>query len=286
MHHLVTHRTITATLAVVCLLLASCGSTPDGEEQADAAASNQSNESSPQTSGSADATTPTTESSTTTAPPSTVSTTEAPAQEPTELATVLDVGGGARELAADLYVDQALTSIGQLDLVESIDVLFYEDSILITRDASLDDEVLGEVIFMAPFGVMPPEQAGIHQPHEPPVPDTAVPVPDDLGAWLESIEQVEITSTGSVDVAAGSATWYDFIVSDGAQTFDCGFHPTCIGLVAMPGGVWVYLTGEQYRLYQVDTLPGLLVVARTTPEDSATVFARSDEVVAGLGTRG
>ena len=284
MHPKSTLRVITATVTALCLLFASCGSATGDDEQADSAATSGSDDSSATTQTSPSTTT----TSTTTAPPSTTSTTIEPeGGEPTELAAVLDDLTDPIELAPGRYTDQALTSIGQLDLAEPALALWYEDSVFIMRDAAWGEgREAGNLTFMAPLGVMPPEQAGIHQPHEPAVPDTAVPVPADLGAWLESIEQVEIRESGSFTTAAGNATWYDFIVPDDAQTFDCGFHPSCIGLIAGPGGVWVYRTGVDYRLYQFDGLPGLVAIAQAPPEQSETVVAGADEILAGLGTRG
>ncbi len=204
------------------------------------------------------------------------------------LASVLTSGSGEPQtIEAGRYSDGALTGPGVLAVDEPVDAVWYEEgAILILRDPSWAEDFRGALFLSAPLGVIPPEEAGTHQPHEPAVPDVAVALPDDLGAYLGSIEQVEIVTSGSIEAAGSTATWYDVTVADGSETFDCNRPEQCVGLLAQPNGVSVFQIGATYRIYELEALPGLVAWAGLPGDVDASDMAVFDDLLADLATAG
>ncbi len=102
-------------------------------------------------------------------------------------------------------------------------------------------------------GVIPPEMAEVHAPHEPAVPSYTADLPNDLGTYLETVPQLVVEEAGQIEGQDFIARAWDVSV-DPAQgdTFPC-FLGSCVSvLVSEFGGVYVFGSSAKARVWQLD----------------------------------
>lgn len=123
----------------------------------------------------------------------------------------------------------------------------------------------------ATVGIVPPSEVGIHQEHDPIVPDVTIAIPEDLDTWLEAVPQLTVVDRGTSTVAGAPATWYRLAVDPAAgQTFHCPFGDNCAGFVVHPRfGVTVLAPEIDVTVWQLDAVPGVMPWVQV--EDPANV---------------
>ena len=206
---------------------------------------------------------------------------------PLELSDVIEAELPERQpLGPGRYRDDVLTSRAVLEVDDALDVAYYDSGLLVLRQPAWGEGDRRGVLVTAAVGVMPPEQAGIHQPHEPAIPETVVAVPDDLGSWLTSIEQIELLDSTPIELAGGPATVHEFSVREDSQTFDCNRPNPCVGLISSTNGVHVFQVGLTFRLYEFDDLPGLVAWGVAQGEIDDATATEFDDIVGNLRPAG
>jgi hypothetical protein len=102
-------------------------------------------------------------------------------------------------------------------------------------------------------GVIPPEEAGRHADHEPIVPEYTAEIPDDLGAYLRMIPQLEVEEAGQIEGDGFSARAWDIAVDPSqGSTFQC-FLGDCVSvLVSEYGGVYVFGDAASARVWEFE----------------------------------
>lgn len=134
-------------------------------------------------------------------------------------------------------------------------------------------------------GIVPPREAGVHQEHDPIVPDVTVDIPAELSTWLDAVPQITVVDTGTSTVAGAPAAWYRLGVDPAAgPTFHCPFGDHCASFVVHPNwGVTVLAPAIDVTVWQLDALPGVMPWVQV--EDPAKVELAQQamaDLVAGL----
>ncbi|NNC78528.1 MAG: hypothetical protein HKN94_00080 [Acidimicrobiales bacterium] len=134
-------------------------------------------------------------------------------------------------------------------------------------------------------GIVPPREVGVHQEHEPLIPDVTIDIPADLGTWLDAVPQIVVTESGAETVAGGDARWYRLAVDPAAgQTFHCPFSDHCTGFVVSPKfGTTVVDPTIDVTVWQLSVLPDVMPWVQV--EDSTSVEQAQEamrKLLAGL----
>lgn len=204
------------------------------------------------TSSTVDATTTT--STATTAVPSTTTMPEPPADArplgEVEGGTASGVGWLAEPGLYEAIVGQYTIRI---DMPEAFTYIPTQHHSLVLAPADIPDNGWQvNLIAFAPFvGVIPADQIGIHQPHDPIVPEVAEPIPQDLSSWLETIEQMTVEAAGTIEGDSFTApSWNVTVDPDSQPSFACDYGQ-CLGVLAQEdSGVWVMGDEFGFRLWQ------------------------------------
>ena len=199
------------------------------------------------------------------------------------LGVIIDMEEGEGPLDQALYRTLPLGDQVGFSVSGEVHRQWHGNEILVLARPTWDQEDISVVVFAEVVGVIPPAEAGVHHPHEPAVPAATELVPDNLGVWLESIDQVTVLDEGVTEVLGQRATWTRFEVdSANGDTFECPFGPECVGLVVNTEGVFAFVTGEQYRFYQFDALPRIIAWERSTSQTTDEVHELMNELIDGL----
>lgn len=237
-------RTTWAALCVIGLLAVGCGGEVSQEPAGTQATTN----------------TTVTESTTTSQAPTTTtdSSTETTADQPISAEPLEGVIGGTASGAGwavepgtysatfdgrsvILDIDEAITYLegqGRLDFTELGPV----------RTGAPEWVMLGTFV-----GVVPPEEAGRHAPHDPVVPAYTAALPDDLGGFLGTIAQLRVQDAGQLEGDGFTARAWDIVVDPSlGTTFQC-FLGDCVSvLVSEYGGVYVFGDDASARVWQFE----------------------------------
>lgn len=187
-----------------------------------------------------------------------------------EIGTVVEPGS---PVPAGTYVLNILGEEWRLDVVE--ETLQFGGSDLSTFGFGVE-ELAGKPHFVGllkTVGIVPPREVGIHQEHDPIIPEVTVDIPADLGTWLDAVPQVVVVDTGTSAVAGAPATWYRLTVDPAAgQTFHCPFGDHCAGFIVHPNfGVTVLSPEIDVTVWQLEALPHVMPWVQV--EDPADVEA-------------
>lgn len=143
------------------------------------------------------------------------------------------------------------------------------------------DELAGSGTLLALLkivGILPPREAGVHQEHDPIMPDSTVDLPDDLMTWFDAVPQITVLETGTATVGGDAATWYRLTVDPAAgQTFECPFGDHCAGFVVMPEGVTALEPSIDVTVWHLEAIPGVMPWVQV--EDPANLEAAQQAMV-------
>ena len=234
--------------------------------------------------------TTTTSTTSTTAAPST--TTTAPVAEARSLS---EVEGGTPS-GVGWLAEPGLyeATVGQytirIDMPEAFTYIPTPGRALVLAPAGIPDNGWQvNLIALTPFvGVIPADQIGIHQPHDPIVPEIAEPIPQDLSTWLESIAQMTVEAAGATDGDGFTASSWNIIVDpESGPTFPCDYGQ-CLGVLAQEdSGVWVMGDEFGFRLWQFDGVgAGLIGFGQAPLEDLDGADGFYEMVMGGLSFGG
>ncbi len=202
-----------------------------------------------------------------------------PEATPLEDAAVGEQPDDGWELMAGLYSSQYLEGVA-LTVPDGTRLRVFKDESFIF----FADEFTGNDAVWATriTGVVPPEQVGTHPPHGE-MDAFLTDVPEDLGAWLDAIPQLEVMDRGEV---AGSHRWWDIrVVPELGDTFsDCG-RPHCIATFGEPEGQTTFIQSAEWvtRLAQPIDAPTVVLWSQETSTGPAAAFV--DALVEGLVVR-
>lgn len=238
-------RTI-AAVGALALVVASCGGATEAEED--------SVETTVAVSTNPSITTTTTGPTTTTEPPPpSTATTTVPAQPLEDVVGATAANAGGWRVEPGTY---AATFDGwsvTLEVTQPVTYLEGEGRLDFGPEQMAESGV-PEWLRLGTFvGVIPPEQAGVHAPHDPVVPDYTAGLPDDLGSYLATVPQLLTEEADQVEGDGFTARAWNVSV-DPAQgdTFSC-FLGSCVSiLVSDFGGVYVFGSEAAARVWQFD----------------------------------
>ena len=226
----------------------------------------------------------TAESSTTTAP--------APAAEARSLSEI--EGGTASGVGWLAEPGLYEATVGQytirIEMPEAFTYIPTPDRALVLAPAGIPDNGWQvNLIAFTPFvGVIPADQIGIHQPHDPIVPDAAQPIPQDLSTWLGSINQMTVEAAGTTEGDSFIAhSWNVIVDPESGPTFPCDYGQ-CLGVLAQEdSGVWVMGDEFGFRLWQFDGAgDGLLGFGQAPLEHLDAADGFYEMVMGGLSLGG
>ena len=257
------HRAFIATIALSIVLAACAADNATTEEPAPSTSV-----APPSTLAAADASssTPTTEVTTTTVAAPTSST--QPLCSAKELSSSLGHQHEAgRQLLPGCYYTDAYRGRMSFVNTQPIDVIELEYALAFGREG-VAMEQLDVVVFAEFLGVLPTTDIGVHPSHDEPLPETMVPMPEDLGVWLDEAAQIVILDTGETDINGDTATWWDVTVdAELGETFECPFG-NCIAAPFLFDGNFVL--GDDATTFRIMQLSGsgegLYVWVQAVPE--------------------
>ena len=256
------HRALTVVIAL-SVLLAACGSSTS-------TAATDSSTTAPSTSTpptTVAATTTSVVATSTTAAPTTTTSTVPPCSAE-ELSSALGHQHEAgRQLVPGCYYTDAYEGRVSFVTTQFLDVIEFEHALAFGREG-VSMEQLDVVLFAEFIGVLPPSEIGVHPPHDEPLPATMVPMPEDLGTWLDEAPQIVVLDSGEADVDGDVARWWDVTVDASlGETFTCPFG-NCIAAPFLPGGNFVI--GDDSTTFRIMQLSGaadgLFVWIQAVPE--------------------
>ena len=234
-------------IILAAFAIAACGSAPEVVAESDTTV-RASNESSLPTS---EAPTTTSRPATSTSAEATTTSTESTlAGDPVPLESV--VGGTIRGEGWLVEPGVYTRSLGDLELQFSITepvVYFGYEGVVFGPDTSSPTQdlfVLTEFV-----GVIPPERAGEHADHEPIVPLYTEPVPENLGSWLDSVTQLEVSASADLNAPNVEGSYWEVEVDGEGATFHCGFGSCVSALVHETSGVFVLFEDGLFRIWQL-----------------------------------
>ena len=102
-------------------------------------------------------------------------------------------------------------------------------------------------------GVIPVDQASQHAHHDPVVPVYTAELPEDLGAYLETVPALIVEDAGAIHGDGFTArAWNVTVDSSQGDTFSC-FVGDCVGILVHEfGGVFVFGDDSSHRVWQLD----------------------------------
>jgi len=258
----------------LALVVVSCGGAAEPVEESASTTSPPSTVASPTT---------TVPPTTTTPPPSSTTTTMMAAQPLEDVLGVTASGSG-------WHVEPGTYSGAIGDVTVTIDisqpVTYFESSgRLDFGPETIVDSTVPDWVSLNQFvGVIPPEKAGEHAPHEVVVPDYTVDLPDDLGPYLESIPHLVVEEAESIQgIGFTAKSWNVTVDPSQGDTFSC-FLGSCVSvLVSESGGVFVFGSDASARVWQFDgdgeSIYGYLQSRPGSFEDTVAV---AEMLIAGL----
>ena len=86
-------------------------------------------------------------------------------------------------------------------------------SFSLTRPDAIVGAAVPAVVFLRPVGLAPASRVGDAELY----PGEYTVSPDDLGAWLDDVDQLAVLGSGTVSVGGRDSTWFDVDVVDGAR---------------------------------------------------------------------
>ncbi len=140
------------------------------------------------------------------------------------------------------------------------------------------------IVFLRPVGLAPITRVGdadlFSGEHTSP--------PDDLGAWIDEVDQLMVQDTGALSVGGRDALWYDAAVVDGSGPLMEECDPTtCIHTVWAGGSQsFVARWGESIRFYDFPDSSGPIYVIVTAPPDEVAEWRRVTVALLGSVTFG
>lgn len=262
-----------AVVAVMVLLAASCGGTAQPEQEAE-----------PTTTVAAPTTTspPTTLALTTTTLPPTTTTTVA--AQPLESVVGGTASDGGWRVEPGIYVASLADMTVILNISEPITYLESTGRLDFGPETIVSSGVPNWISLNTFVGVIPPDQAGVHAPHEPLVPDYTAALPDDVGAYLDTIPHLVVEKADPVEGSGFTAQAWDITVDPTqGNTFSC-FLGDCVSvLVSESGGVFVFGSEAAARVWEFegvgDGVYGFLV---SRPDDFEDNLAVAEMIFSGL----
>lgn len=210
--------------------------------------------------------------------------TPATASEPASAAIGdLPAGQGPLPIASGTYRTLLFGDDIGLQVDGPVQLRFHAAEFLALGRTDWTSDDVASVSFAPIVGVMPAAQAGIHQSHDPAIPVSTGPIPDDLVSWLATIDQVRVLDQGASTVLDEAARWVEFEVDPSAgPTFECPSGAACIGLLVNPEGVMTFVPEQRIRLHRFDALPRIMAWERADESTSVGVAALMNELVGGL----
>jgi len=206
------------------------------------------------TTSSTQATTTTVDTTTTTTPTTTttMATTTTRSTEVVDLETV--VGGtlsGAGWLVEPGFFR---TTLGEheliFDVTEQLTYIDFTESMLFfgAPGAMMTS---GKIGIVSTEGVIPADRVGEHAPHDPIVPTYTEPVPNELGTWIEDVEQFVWSE---IDTSIGRA--WEITIDPSAGSFQC-HDGNCVSTLVTESGVLVMGDdGWTYGLWELEGSAG------------------------------
>lgn len=261
--------------AVMALLAVSCGGTTQPEEEAEPTTT----VAAPTTTSSSPPTTlaPTT----TTLPPTTTTTVTAQPLEDVVGGTASD--GGWR-VEPGVYVASLADMTVILNISEPVTYLESTGRVDFGPETIVSSGVPNWISLNAFVGVIPPDQAGVHAPHEPLVPDYTAALPDDLGAYLDTIPHMVVDEAEPVEGNGFRArAWNITVDPTQGNTFSC-FLGDCVSvLVSESGGVFVFGSDAAARVWEFEGVGnGVYGFLVSRPDDFDDNVAVAEMIFSGL----
>ena len=159
---------------------------------------------------------------------------------------------------------------------QHLDVIEFEHSVAFGREG-VAMEQLDVVLFTEFLGVAPASDVGVHPSHDEPL-ENVIPMPEDLGTWLDDAPQIVVLESGDVDVNGDMATWWDVTVDASmGETFDCPFG-NCIAAPFVFSGNFVIGDGPTtFRIMQLSgAAEGLYVWIQAVPEKRSDLLGLTE----------
>ncbi|MEN8238383.1 MAG: hypothetical protein ABFR53_04175 [Actinomycetota bacterium] len=139
--------------------------------------------------------------------------------------------------------------------------------------------VLGEFI-----GVIPVERSGEHPPHDLLIPEYMVPVPDDFGAYLSSLDPLVVEGEGEYSGDGSTGVYWDLSIDTAlGQTYECPFGQCVATLVDEFLGPYMVGTERRFRIVRFSgDGEGVFGFIQSTPEELDDTLALADMLLSGL----
>lgn len=246
-------------LAALALLTAACGG-GDGDD-ASTAVGPDAAEPTGEEAGEASAEPEPEPDPTTTTEPTTTEPVDEPEPEPVDTVDIGTVVDPDNPVPAGAYTAEVLGDGAYLEISD-------DDAFVVGRSSgsflnAVPPALNGENVlvgFISTVGIVPPREAGIHQEHDPIVPDVTVDIPADLSTWLDAVPQVAVVDSGTSEVAGAPAAWWRLTVDPAAgDTFHCPFGDHCAGFVVNDTfGVTVLAPEIDVTVWLLDAMPGVM----------------------------
>ncbi len=275
-------------LVVMALVAGACGSsaseTVTGAEVATSAPTTDSPATTVETT--------TTEATTTTAAPTTTAptTTSSPTTTTTLVpATPLEGAAGGTSNLNGWVVDPGRYSTDRIGI--PVELTFDEavtwfdgDGLIEVGRSNVSGDQNDVVVIVAPVGIIPATEIGVHPPHDPIVPVNTEPFPEDLGDWFADTSQLIVADSGQIDAASGSAKWWDVDLDVSAgDTFRCYLGNCVANLVHPKWGAFVFGDEKRFRLYQMSgAVADVIVFVQAGSEAFDDTVELSESIVATM----
>ncbi len=115
--------------------------------------------------------------------------------------------------------------------------------------------------------------------------DDPLPLPSDVGAYIEGISQFEVSDSGTQTISSVEASWWDLTVVSGAEgTFPCPFGESCFPVLSHTSFPAVVIGDEfQFRLWSIPDPDGqVFALVQASPEAFDSVVAGAVSALNGL----